>query len=199
MEVEVTSPKSKSSIVTSREKNNEKMRIYRTQHPEILRAIKRREYLKHAEQHKARSRRWYHSNRDRAKIASRRRALAVQGTTPEERDQRIKSQDGKCAICIRPFRSSRDIHTDHDHKTGQFRGLLCTTCNLGLGVIEKESKQWLTKAMRYLQMSKRAPVKYAKLRPCHCGMCGNEGHNSQTCKKRLMRETEQTQLTAKSS
>src|SRR5579864_5800576 len=35
-------------------------------------------------------------------------------------------QDGKCAICDRPLVKAL---TDHDHKTGLVRGLLCFRCN----------------------------------------------------------------------
>jgi homoserine dehydrogenase len=31
---------------------------------------------------------------------------------------------------------------DHDHNTGKFRGLLCKTCNFGLGVYEKNKEQF---------------------------------------------------------
>src|SRR6266404_9057976 len=45
-----------------------------------------------------------------------------------------KIQRGCCAICGK----SRDkLVTDHDHKTGQFRGLLCIFCNGLLGKVEK--------------------------------------------------------------
>jgi hypothetical protein len=44
-----------------------------------------------------------------------------------------KKQGGKCAICRRDVR----LVTDHDHKTGRFRGLLCYYCNGILGKVEK--------------------------------------------------------------
>jgi len=47
-------------------------------------------------------------------------------------------QEGLCAICKRPesvpFKGTiRRLAVDHDHKTGQIRGLLCAQCNNGLG------------------------------------------------------------------
>lgn len=38
------------------------------------------------------------------------------------------AQDGRCAICARRPRRRR-LAVDHDHNTGQVRGLLCFTCN----------------------------------------------------------------------
>lgn len=43
------------------------------------------------------------------------------------------AQGGCCAIChLRPS-NGRALCVDHDHKTGQIRGLLCISCNLGVG------------------------------------------------------------------
>lgn len=35
---------------------------------------------------------------------------------------------GACACCDRP-RGERNHDRDHDHRTGEFRGLLCMRCN----------------------------------------------------------------------
>jgi hypothetical protein len=39
-------------------------------------------------------------------------------------------QQGKCAICGCTLKKA---NTDHDHKTGEVRGLLCARCNRALG------------------------------------------------------------------
>jgi hypothetical protein len=52
------------------------------------------------------------------------------GITAEEYDKMFTEQKGECAIC-------RDIltvpHVDHNHITGEVRGLLCPPCNKGIG------------------------------------------------------------------
>lgn len=69
-------------------------------------------------------------------------------------DALLAAQGGRCAICgARPGR--RNLAVDHDHATGKVRGLLCTTCNVKLGVIEST---FPTKAAEYLARLKLCPA-----------------------------------------
>ncbi len=50
----------------------------------------------------------------------------------------INQQDGLCAICGIDIEFNTGINSasacvDHDHSTGETRGILCRSCNLGLG------------------------------------------------------------------
>lgn len=44
------------------------------------------------------------------------------------------AQNGVCAICRHECERGRALSVDHDHCTGQIRGLLCSNCNLVLGL-----------------------------------------------------------------
>jgi hypothetical protein len=64
---------------------------------------------------------------------------------------------GRCGICGYPLkREVRGKGTegraciDHDHKTGNIRGILCHRCNSGLGLF-RDSVELLQKAKEYLQ------------------------------------------------
>lgn len=46
--------------------------------------------------------------------------------TINEYDEMLGNQGGGCAICGRPPRPDISLHVDHDHKTGQIRGLLAS-------------------------------------------------------------------------
>lgn len=47
-----------------------------------------------------------------------------------ERQKLSDAQNGKCAICQKPESHFRmRLAVDHNHKTGQVRGLLCYRCN----------------------------------------------------------------------
>ena len=55
--------------------------------------------------------------------------------TREEYNLMLDEQDNCCACCGEPF--IRTPNVDHDHTTGVVRGILCTSCNVGLGQYEK--------------------------------------------------------------
>ena len=58
--------------------------------------------------------------------------------------------DDRCAICgLREDRSNQ-LHLDHNHTTGAFRGWLCGNCNRGLGCF-RDSPDNLGAAREYLQ------------------------------------------------
>lgn len=44
-------------------------------------------------------------------------------------------QGGRCSVCGAPS-GKRPLAVDHDHKTGQVRGLLCNRCNLASGLLQ---------------------------------------------------------------
>ena len=67
-----------------------------------------------------------------------------------------KNQDGKCAICGKPFITPSDSCIDHNHETGENRGLLCNKCNLGLGHFNDDIKL-MKKAIEYLLASVLIP------------------------------------------
>lgn len=50
------------------------------------------------------------------------------GVTEQAYKAMLEAQDGRCAICARVPRARR-LAVDHDHNTGQVRGLLCYGCN----------------------------------------------------------------------
>ena len=56
-------------------------------------------------------------------------------------------QKGCCSIC---GRAMDKLYADHSHKTGEVRGLLCGTCNTGLGMFKGLPKN-LNKAYDYLR------------------------------------------------
>ncbi len=50
------------------------------------------------------------------------------GLTEADYDALLRNQGGRCAICRKPP-AKRRLEVDHNHKTGEVRGLLCWYCN----------------------------------------------------------------------
>ncbi len=59
------------------------------------------------------------------------------GITLEQMEEMIDEQGYRCALCKCELKTSgRNTHVDHDHKTGEVRGILCLDCNIKLGQYE---------------------------------------------------------------
>ena len=52
-------------------------------------------------------------------------------------NQMLSAQNGGCAICNEVNKNGRRLHVDHDHETGEIRGLLCHGCNAALGLLKE--------------------------------------------------------------
>lgn len=76
------------------------------------------------------------------------------GMTAEQAIAYEREGGGACWICRGPFNPERrEPHWDHDHATGELRGLLCSNCNLGLGYF-KDAPERLSAAIEYLTLGK---------------------------------------------
>ena len=103
------------------------------------------------------TRRWIENNPESASAAWRKqyqrgRRFRQYGVTAEWYRDQLVGQAGRCAICGSVFKSDKDTHIDHDHATGEVRGLLCANCNRLLGAA-KESPEVLVHAISYLERS----------------------------------------------
>jgi hypothetical protein len=67
------------------------------------------------------------------------------GITENDLDKMKKQQNLCCAICGK----GKKLYVDHCHNTGRIRGLLCDTCNRGIGFLQ-EDKDILLGALKYL-------------------------------------------------
>ncbi len=73
------------------------------------------------------------------------------GITLEQYQELLEKQDYKCAVCEKKQTSLKyNLHVDHDHGTGEIRGLLCFRCNNQ--VIGRITDPWLfEQAFKYLR------------------------------------------------
>lgn len=78
-----------------------------------------------------------------------RRLSRKYGMTEEDFGILWDQQMGRCAICQISFDKDRP-HVDHDHESGEVRGLLCSLCNPGIGFFRDDS-ELLDAAAAYLR------------------------------------------------
>jgi|SRR5579859_6476634 len=61
----------------------------------------------------------------------------------------VRDQDNKCAICGQEDNLGW-LSVDHNHETGEVRGLLCRACNAAIGAL-KDDPDLVRKALEYLE------------------------------------------------
>lgn len=82
--------------------------------------------------------------------------LARYNLTVQAYNSLLEAQGGVCAICMgsetraHPNGTVHLLSVDHDHLTGMVRGLLCGSCNRGLGML-KDSVFIVRSAANYLE------------------------------------------------
>lgn len=92
-------------------------------------------------------REYYESRKEQKQEIRRRNHLKRKyGLSPEDYEAMRSQTAGACQICGKP---QKKLLVDHDHATGRVRGLLCKTCNWGLGQFY-DSPELLMKAVDYL-------------------------------------------------
>lgn len=84
----------------------------------------------------------------REKEKSRNYRLKQYGLSFEDYESMRTIQGNKCAICSK----ESYLHVDHDHETGNVRGLLCQQCNTGLGLFKDNVKN-MESAVKYIKES----------------------------------------------
>jgi hypothetical protein len=124
-----------------REKLNQIARDYRKKHREEMRQRGKERYQKHGKK-------WAKDHKEKILQVKRKR---LYGLMPYQYEQMVIQQGNKCGICEKSFIDKRSTpHVDHDHETGNIRGLLCSKCNLGLGQIGL----FLNNAIKYIENNK---------------------------------------------
>ena len=101
-----------------------------------------REYIR---KHPVRSKRYAMKHRLKEKY----------GVGLEAYDRLLEAQGGVCAICGQPETRTYSgfpqlMSVDHNHLTGEIRGILCSNCNGALGLL-KEDTEIMRKAIAYLE------------------------------------------------
>jgi len=100
---------------------------------------------------------WQKNNPEKSHLSQRERNLKHRfGVDLEWYQKQLKKQNYCCAICKTKenkvtlgSNKSLSFAVDHNHDTGEVRGLLCNQCNRALGLF-KDSSKVLQNAVKYL-------------------------------------------------
>jgi recombination endonuclease VII len=146
-------------VARSRARGKARFAAFTPEQREKLRAYERANYPKNKAKIRARSNARYAVKKD--EICAKARAMVGRNReryyeyqaahrfgVKREDIQAVRARSVVCEICgLAP--DAKRLSIDHCHESGQLRGMLCLTCNLGLGAF-KDDATLLKNAMRYL-------------------------------------------------
>jgi len=124
-------------------------------------------YQANKEKLNAKSREYYHDNKEKVKVyqdkyneKNKDRIIAKRyGLTKEEYKQMFVDRNHQCDMCGME-ENGKKLSVDHNHITGEVRGLLCQRCNTGIGTLRTdETLDILKEAICYLE---KTDSKYRK-------------------------------------
>ena len=77
------------------------------------------------------------------------------GITVEQYNSLFSKQGGRCAVCLKTASEKgmgrkKHLCVDHNHSTGEIRGLLCDPCNRGIGLLQ-DDYEIISNAVNYLK------------------------------------------------
>lgn len=140
--------RAKKRIAIWQKANPEKVKANRKKHKKSIRAGQKRCYQKRQDHYIRKASLWNRVNRARRlEIARASHLLRKYGLQMTQYLSLLKDCGGKCLLCLEPLETAC---VDHNHKTGEVRGLLCRLCNSGIGMF-KESPEALRRAADYLE------------------------------------------------
>jgi len=134
-----------------RKSNNIATKKYYEAHKEEIRKrnniLSKKYYQEHLEEKKiynnAYTKQYNKTHKEERRVYHKKYNIGTYGLTSEEYEKILQQQEGKCAIC-KEIMDKPCI--DHCHQTGKIRGILCVSCNHGLGNFRDSIDSLLTAA-----------------------------------------------------
>jgi hypothetical protein len=112
---------------------------------------------KHKEKYTLRARLWREANREKQLRGIRNCYYKKNyNITLLEYEELLRKQNYVCEICGEPEPcKTKNLSVDHNHSTGEVRGLLCTNCNSAIGRL-KEDPTLFQRSLEYLEKYKKS-------------------------------------------
>lgn len=116
------------------EADRARCRAYYHRNKEVLKEKTKKRYAENKEEILAKTKAYYKENPHKKKEQTLRYKY---GISLEDWQAMFDKQNGCCAICSK---RTDDLVVDHNHESGQVRGLLCRKCNSALGFVFENEK-----------------------------------------------------------
>ena len=140
---------------------------YRDTHKEEAKTYNTQHRKAEADHYKLYKKEWRKTNGKRERLRDK------YGISMPQFLEMLNNQNHKCGICQDDF---IEACVDHDHSTGEVRGLLCHKCNAGIGAFQ-DNPDTLRKALNWLiKPAYNIPFKRNVRRQIpekNCGICGD--------------------------
>ena len=162
--------------MAARNNNPERIREWKRNNPEKVKASGRRYYEANKEKLNKRAMDWAKENKDKVKANGAKYKREKWRTDPDfrqktkdsalrNRKKRLELMAGRprseaCELCgqiPKPTQNARTVVFDHCHATGKFRGWLCDRCNKVLGLVY-DDQDLLLKMRDYLVRNQHGDV-----------------------------------------
>lgn len=149
--------RNRAQYLKHRERRIAEAKAYYEANKERIQAARVARRQANLEDYRARDRARYHADPDRRRESNRRwhernphKAQAnSHGLSAEQFTAMLQAQHHICALCDASF-ANRRPYIDHDHQTGEVRGLLCMNCNTALGHF-RDDPYLMRRAADYVQ------------------------------------------------
>ena len=145
-------------------RDNETARRSYHKRVEVCQARARRYGREHREERRVYEKAWRARNPDKVQKTREKHNHKVlgwllhreYGISSGEYEALRESQGGVCAVCrtFAPTKQHPRLSVDHDHRTKRVRGLLCSSCNFGIGHL-KDDPKLLRSAAEYLRRNEK--------------------------------------------
>lgn len=96
----------------------------------------------------------------------------ARSTMPSWKVRQVKAQGGLCPLCDLPIdlKIKGEGAIDHDHDTGEIRGVLHRSCNAAEGKVANAAGRWGAKSMDYAVLIPWLERMVAYLKGPRCGL-----------------------------
>ena len=137
-------PSSKETLLKNRDKRLKAKRDKYWQNREVLLARQKEYYQRTKETRRKKMREYYQLSGNGIQRSR------IYGLSEADYKALLLAQNNSCAICELACKTGKRLAVDHNHSTGKVRGLLCDSCNRGIGFLQ-DNPSLLREAALYIE------------------------------------------------